>query len=89
MPRTPSPTPTIGDEKLQKPTAPTVIPAEFISPADLAARLGVSVRTLQQWHRVRKGPPLVAVGNFRAYRLSGISEWLAARETALQRNRTR
>lgn len=89
MPRTSSPTATIGDEKSPKPTTPAVIPAEFFSPADLAARLGVSVRTLQQWHRVRKGPPLVAVGNFRAYRILGFSQWLADHETAVTRSSKR
>jgi hypothetical protein len=45
--------------------------------ATAARMLGVTVRTLFQWHRQQKGPPRRHNGNGIRYRISDIEDWLS------------
>lgn len=51
----------------------------------LATALGISVRTLDRWHRMRKGPPRIAIGRKRMYRAETVRRWLEENETSLAR----
>ena len=49
---------------------------EYISQAELAARLGKSVRTLKKWHSRRYGPQPIRVGKSLHYRSADVRAWL-------------
>lgn len=50
---------------------------DLISPRQLAAELGMSLRTLQRHHDARTGPPRVNIGKHSFYRRSTVDAWLA------------
>jgi len=52
----------------------------LLSQADLASQLQVSIRTLNRWHALRKGPPRIKVGGFIGYRRDALQKWLQANE---------
>ncbi len=52
-----------------------------LSPGDVAAQIGVSLRTLNRWHALRVGPPRCKVGRKVLYRQAAINNWLEANET--------
>jgi len=52
-----------------------------MKPADVAAFLGVSLRTLSRWHALRVGPARCKVGRTVLYRRKAIQSWLAQNET--------
>ncbi|HZT26524.1 MAG TPA: helix-turn-helix domain-containing protein [Pseudolabrys sp.] len=62
---------------------PTGIPAlldGWLSRAQIATEIGVSVDTLQRWETRRIGPPCVRIGRKVLYRADAFREWLIARE---------
>ncbi len=61
------------------PVAANVL-ANFITPEDLAASLGISRRTLARWHAKRIGPARCVVGKLILYRDDTVRDWLAAME---------
>ena len=63
------------------------IAASYWTPEELAEGLGVTVRTLNRWHRLRQGPPMVKLGQFRVYRREAVHQWLADREIREPRRR--
>jgi predicted DNA-binding transcriptional regulator AlpA len=44
-----------------------------------AERLGISVRTLQQWRRTGDGPPYVKMGSAVRYNPEAVDAWVADR----------
>ena len=52
----------------------------FLSPPQLAERLGVSLRTLSRWHAERTGPPRITRGRLVLYRLEALHKWLESHE---------
>ncbi|MFE9659086.1 helix-turn-helix domain-containing protein [Streptomyces sp. NPDC005955] len=48
------------------------------TPADIAAYLGVPVKTLYQWKYRGMGPKVHKVGRHLRYRWAEVDEWLAA-----------
>ena len=46
----------------------------------LAIRLGVSTRTLDRWHARRIGPARSKIGNFIAYRINAVEDWIKKNE---------
>ncbi|MCZ6590279.1 MAG: helix-turn-helix domain-containing protein [Alphaproteobacteria bacterium] len=48
----------------------------LLTEAETAVLLKVSKRTLQSWHQAGEGPARVKAGNFIAYRLNDLREWL-------------
>jgi hypothetical protein len=53
----------------------------FVTPVQLAAQLGISLRTLCRWHSRRIGPPRCSVGKLVLYRADGVRQWLMNRES--------
>lgn len=58
---------------------PTVL-AGWISRAELAGELGLSVDTLGRWEARRVGPPCVHAGRKVLYRRAAVQDWLQAQE---------
>lgn len=66
---------------LEEPSNPADLAlAGFMTPQDLAARLGISQRTLSRWHARRIGPARCVVGKLILYRVDAVRDWLAAQE---------
>jgi hypothetical protein len=53
--------------------------ADYARPEELAADLGVSVRTLTDWRGKGEGPPHVKIGRQVFYPRIGFKDWVAAR----------
>jgi len=49
---------------------------------DTADFIGVSQRTLDRWHALRRGPARITIGRKILYRLDAILAWLHDNETA-------
>jgi len=58
--------------------------ADYCSPEELAAELGVALRTLSRWHRLRKAPPRVRLGRKAYYHRSAVRAWVAQRSEPLK-----
>ncbi|MFN0263375.1 helix-turn-helix transcriptional regulator [Tepidamorphus sp. 3E244] len=54
--------------------------SELITARELAARLGISQRTLSRWARMRTGPNRIKIGRKVFYRERSISKWLLHQE---------
>ncbi|MBA2948506.1 helix-turn-helix transcriptional regulator [Streptomyces himalayensis] len=52
--------------------------APLATPEEVAAYLGVPVKTLYQWRHRRIGPNALKVGRHLRYRWPEVDEWLAA-----------
>lgn len=52
---------------------------QFFSTKQLARRLGLSYRTLEDWRRRRVGPPFVRVGGLVRYPIMLLDEYLQSR----------
>ena len=52
-----------------------------MKPAEVAALLGVSLRTLSRWHALRVGPARCKVGRTVLYRKNAVESWLVQNET--------
>lgn len=48
----------------------------YLTRGELAARLGISVRTLARLAHQRKGPPYITVGRRARYRVDAVDKWL-------------
>ena len=57
---------------------------DYLTPAELAAELGISGRTLERWARLRECPPRTRLGKRIVYRRAAVTEWLRAREQAIE-----
>jgi predicted DNA-binding transcriptional regulator AlpA len=57
----------------------------YFTPQQLAAKLGVVPRTLYRWHRLRIGPPRIAIGRQIFFREQSVSEWLSSKEELKRR----
>lgn len=54
-----------------------VTPDGRVNRADAARYLGYEKRTLEEWHRLGKGPPSLMVGGRRFYRLHDLQAFVA------------
>lgn len=52
----------------------------WLTRAQVATEIGVSVDTLQRWETRRIGPPCVRIGRKVLYRAEAFREWLISRE---------
>lgn len=59
---------------------PSTLLGGWLSRAQVAAEIGVSVDTLQRWETRRIGPPCVRIGRKVLYRAEAFREWLISRE---------
>jgi hypothetical protein len=62
------------------PTGPLL--GGYLTPAQLATELGITVKTLKRWRDLGKGPPVTFVGRFPYYSPHGRVAWLRSREQA-------
>jgi hypothetical protein len=53
---------------------------DYWQPAELAAALHISTKTLDRWRVERKGPPITKIGRRTYYSNTGVSAWLRTRE---------
>lgn len=60
---------------------------DWMTPAELASELGVSIETLRKWEHQRIGPPRVKVGQKVLYRRGGVRAWLENKEAEVVRRR--
>ncbi len=54
--------------------------AEYMTPTQCAAELGIDKRTLERWHRLRQAPPRTKVGKRVLYRRAAVADWLRSCE---------
>ena len=54
--------------------------AEFLTRDEMAEQFGVSVRTLDRWHRLGRGPPRISIGRKRLYRVGAYRDWIKENE---------
>lgn len=60
------------------PAAPTALaPPHLLTLTQAAEYLGLKVKTLYEWRRLRKGPPSIAVGHLVNYSTADLDAWLA------------
>ena len=57
----------------------TGTPEALWTAEDVAAHVGVSVRTVYGWNYKGEGPPRIRVGKYVRYRRVDVDAWLAAR----------
>jgi len=69
-------------EEKQQETETRPLLEGWISRAELARELGVSVDTLARWETSQNGPPLARIGRCVFYRRTAVLEWLEGREKA-------
>jgi predicted DNA-binding transcriptional regulator AlpA len=50
---------------------------DLVTPREVAAAFGMSLRTLQRLNSARTAPPRITLGKHVFYRVSTIKEWLA------------
>ena len=56
------------------------VTSDYMDREQLAAELGIHVRTLDRWHLERKGPPRTTVGRRILYRGAAVQAWLRKNE---------
>lgn len=66
---------------------PRSLMRDWISRADLALELGLSVDTLRRWEIQRFGPPCVRAGRKVFYRRTTVQDWLEEQELEAPRRR--
>ena len=66
---------------------PRSLMRDWISRADLALELGLSVDTMRRWETQRFGPPCVRAGRKVFYRRAAVQDWLEEQERAAPRRR--
>jgi len=59
----------------------TLLSQDYFTPAQLAAELNKSERTLTHWRDRRVGPPVTRLGNALYYRKQAVVKWLLAQES--------
>jgi transcriptional regulator with XRE-family HTH domain len=60
---------------------------DYVSQAELAEQLGITVRTLARWRARREGPPPTFFTRKPVYRIEGVRAWLKSRERPMIRER--
>jgi hypothetical protein len=58
---------------------------DLLTPADLAAMIGVDTRTLAVWRAQKRGPDAVRAGRTILYRRKDVEEWLALNVVPMDR----
>ena len=52
----------------------------LLTPEDVAAEIGVSLRTLSRWRTDGTGPPWIKAGHHARYRPADVEAWLTRRQ---------
>jgi hypothetical protein len=53
---------------------------DYITPVQLTAERGITLRTLRRWEQKRIAPPRVAIERQIFYRVTSVKSWLESRE---------
>lgn len=61
----------------------------LMTPAEVAAVLRVSEKTLKNWRSLRYGPPFIKIGGSVRYRRQSIERWLNQIPEARRQRRTK
>lgn len=69
-------------ETLLSTCSATIAPDTCVGRATVAAKLGLSIRTLDRWAVDGDGPPMIAIGRRRLYRWGDVLSWLDGRRVA-------
>ena len=80
MPTTTKCPPTLPDHLLPDPSA---IPADWLSPQQLADWFGVSVKSVYRWNQHNTGPRPTRIGKHVRYSRQAIATWLVEQGQAL------
>lgn len=54
--------------------------ADYDTPEELAASLGVCTKTLDRWRLDKKGPPITRIGRRPYYHRDSVKAWLRSQE---------
>jgi len=52
---------------------------KFLSPCELAAYLGVPLKTVRAWRHRKEDPPAIKLGKHIRYRKADVKRWLESR----------
>jgi hypothetical protein len=58
---------------------------DYITPVQLAAELGITLRTLRRWEQMRIAPPRTAIERQIFYKISSVKAWMESREQRRKR----
>ena len=70
----------VGETNIDDVTLNKLLVSDLLTREQLAKAMNVSVRTVDRWHRMRTGPPRIAVGRQRLYRSAAVRAWLETNE---------
>jgi predicted DNA-binding transcriptional regulator AlpA len=70
----------VDDQRTETTAETAPLLSGWLTRAQVAAEVGVSVDTLQRWETRRIGPPAVRIGRKVLYRAEAFREWLVSRE---------
>ncbi len=71
----------MADGKTKTITKPNKsVMAEFLTRDEMAEQFGVSVRTLDRWHQLGRGPPRFKIGRKWLYRVRAYRDWIEENE---------
>ncbi len=70
----------MDDQQADCPAGSVPLLDGWLTRAEVAAEIGVSIDTLARWESRRIGPPCVRIGRKVLYRAQAFRDWLVARE---------
>ncbi|HET6378714.1 MAG TPA: helix-turn-helix domain-containing protein [Methylocella sp.] len=73
----------MDDQRAQPADGTEPLLGGWLSRAQVAAEIGVSVDTLARWETRRIGPPSVRIGRKVLYRAEAFRKWLISRERGM------
>src|SRR5437773_9604367 len=74
----------VKSDKISLPTRDAGFIDDLLDRWATAGVLGISVRTLDRWHRLGFGPPRIRYAGQIRYRLSSLARWVLSHETVPQ-----
>jgi hypothetical protein len=63
--------------------------ADYLTEHQLAAELGVGLRSLRRWRALRRSPPYVVIARQVYFRRDAVAEWLRNREQGFDQPKSR
>jgi predicted DNA-binding transcriptional regulator AlpA len=73
----------MDDQRAETVAGTALLLTGWLSRAQVASEIGVSVDTLARWETRRIGPPSVRIGRKVLYRAEAFREWLVSRECGM------
>jgi excisionase family DNA binding protein len=69
-----------GGSHMQGQASSAPILSDYLSDAEMAKEMGVSLRTWWRWLALREGPPATKIGRRRYFHRQAVNKWLRSRE---------